>query len=89
MNLIDAGRGFARAEAATMRTVFGSVTLVQAYRNFVLVGTDRRVDLAELRRRLQLHQVSGPPLAGAALDRFVGGAQVLTDDFAPVDQLLT
>jgi hypothetical protein len=26
---------------------------------------------------------------GADLDRFVGDAPVLTDDFAPVDQLLT
>jgi hypothetical protein len=27
-------------------------------------------------------------LSGAALDEFVGAAPVLTDDFAPVDQLL-
>jgi spermidine synthase len=89
MNLIDAGHGFVRAEAATMRTVFGSVALVEAFHNFVLIGTDGRLDLAELTRRLRAHQLGEPVLAGAALDRFIGGAQVLTDDFAPVDQLLT
>ena len=89
MNLIDAGSDFARAEAATMRTVFGSVSIVQVFHNFVLVGSDRPLDPSELKRRLQAHNVPGLPLTGAAVDRFIGGAQVLTDDFAPVDQLLT
>jgi SAM-dependent methyltransferase len=89
MNVIDAGYRFARAEAATMRQAFGSVTVVQTFHNFALIGSDRRLDLARFRRELRRRSVDVPPLAGAALTRFIGGAQVLTDDFAPVDQLLT
>jgi len=89
MNLIDAGYGFARAEAATMREVFGAVTVVQSFHNFALIGSDRPLDPTRFRRNLRQHKVVATPRAGAALDRFIGGAQVLTDDFAPVDQLLT
>ena len=74
MNLIDAGNRFARAEAATMRAVFRNVVVVPVSHNYVLIGSDRPVAQRGLR--------------GAALDAFIGDAKVLTDDFAPVDQLL-
>jgi len=89
MNLIDAGSRFARADTATLQAVFRDVTLVQLFHNFVLIATDQPLDEAALTRRLRQLSVSYAPLSGAALDRFVVGAQVLTDDFAPVDQLLT
>jgi SAM-dependent methyltransferase len=88
MNIIDAGFRFARAEAATMRSVFPSVTLFPSGHNLVLVGTDRPLDPARLARQLRLHGAPSTPIAGAALAAFIGDAQVLTDDFAPVDQLL-
>jgi MFS family permease len=89
INLIDAGYGFVRAEAATFRTVFASVTLVQTFHNFVLVGTDAPLDTAGFAKRMRANKVTDLPLTGAALDRFIGREHVLTDDFAPVDQLLT
>jgi SAM-dependent methyltransferase len=89
MNLIDGGYGFVRAEARTMRAVFPAVTLVQEFHNFVLIGSEHRLDMARLARELHARRLLDTPLTGPALDRFVGGAQVLTDDFAPVDQLLT
>jgi hypothetical protein len=39
--------------------------------------------------RLTEHELDWQVALGAELDRFVGDAGVLTDDFAPVDQLLT
>jgi MFS family permease len=89
MNLIDGGDRFARAEARTMRAVFPAVALVQDFHNFVLVGSEHPLDMARLARELRARRLPDTPLTGPALDRFVGGAQVLTDDFAPVDQLLT
>jgi MFS family permease len=88
MNLIDGRDRFARAEAATMLRVFGSVTLVHSFHNFVLIGTARPLDLTLFTKRLQLQQRFEPPITGVALRRFVAGAHPLTDDFAPVDQLL-
>jgi hypothetical protein len=88
MNIIDAGFRFVRAEAATMRAVFGSVTLFESGHNLVLVGTERPLDPGRLRRQLRLHGAPVAPITAAALSRLIGDAQVLTDDFAPVDQLL-
>ena len=90
MNLIDAGQKFARAEAATMRSVFGVVTVIEVIgsHNFILVGTDQPLDTAVLTKRLRQHQVPAVLITGPSLDRFIGDAHQLTDDFAPVDQLL-
>ena len=97
-NVIDyPPAGFLKAEIATVRAVFSHVALVahagalaQAGGNFVLVASDRPIDEAGLLQSLGLS--AGQPaqlVTGAALDRFVGDARVLTDDYAPVDQLLT
>jgi hypothetical protein len=57
--------------------------------NFVLLASDAPLPLAEIRRHAASRGQPTAALAGAALDRFLGGAQVLTDDHAPVDQLVT
>jgi hypothetical protein len=88
MNLIDAGDDFVRAEAATLRTVFPYVTLVQVFHNYELIASDRPLDQARLAKRLQDQGTGGTPVTGPALDAKIGAAKVLTDDFAPVDQLL-
>jgi MFS family permease len=90
MNLIDAGAHFARAEAATMRSVFGAVTLIQesGSHNLVLVGTNQPLDTARLIKLLEQQGIATAPVTGPALSRFIGDAHRLTDDFAPVDQLL-
>jgi SAM-dependent methyltransferase len=99
LNLIDRPPSeFARAEAATLLAAFAHVALAGPVGqlegleggNFVLLASDRPLPL----RRLRLAAEADPEEAElvsdrAALERFAGDAQVLTDDFAPVDQLLT
>jgi MFS family permease len=88
---------FIRAEVATVAAVFREVALIapraalagQTGSNFVIVASDAPLPLEALAQRLA---VAGPAvpvvLTGAELDRWVGDARVLTDDHAPVDQLL-
>ena len=98
MNLIDyPPLGFARAEAATLRTVFSDVLVVappdylagDAGGNFVLVASAAELDPARLAAALSGRGSAEVVLAGADLDDWIGEASPLTDDFAPVDQLIT
>jgi len=57
--------------------------------NVVVVASDSAVDLDAVAAGLEQRGTGWVPLAGAALDAWVGDAMVLTDDHAPVDQLLT
>lgn len=93
-NLIDHGAlDFARAEAATMQAVFPVVTVLLADDfdggNVVLVGSERPLDERALDAALAEQGEPSQVLSGDALDAWVGDAMVLTDDHAPVDQLLT
>lgn len=96
MNIIDyPPLGFVRAEAATASTVFGHVAVVAdptdlaAGGNFVVVASHEPLDVTEVRRRISARGEAATILSGQArLVDFVGDAPVLTDDFAPVDQLL-
>jgi len=97
LNIIDyPPLSFIRAEAATLATVFPHVALVappyaisgERGANFVLFASDRELDLAGLKARLSGARVVTSVLAGDELRAFIGDARVLTDDFAPVDQLL-
>ncbi len=99
-NLIDfAPLDFARAELATMREVFPHVAVAAdpatlergatAGGNIVALGSDEPLDVAALRAALTERGLTWGVLDGADLDAWVGGAMVLTDDHAPVDQLLT
>ena len=85
MNVIDhGGLRFARAEAATLRRVFGHVAVVDDAApggNLVLVASDAPLRLAGV----DFGQGGRP--AGAAA--FAADADVLTDAHAPTDQLLT
>jgi len=87
---------FARAEVATLRSVFGHVVLLGAPvtvageggGNHILVASRRPLPLAAIRDRLagRTAWVVADERATAA---FAGRAQVLTDAHAPVDQLIT
>ncbi|NHC43970.1 fused MFS/spermidine synthase [Motilibacter aurantiacus] len=97
-NVIDyRPAAFLKAEIATVREVFAHVALIAhdgaleaAGGNFVVLASDEPLDTDAVLTALGLTPDHPAQLVtGAALDRFVGHAQVLTDDFAPVDQLLT
>jgi spermidine synthase len=99
INLIDnPPLGFARAELATLRAVFDYVTLIApsqqvhgaAGGNFILVGSDEPLDVEAIQRRNATRGDDDLVIwRDADLDAFIDGAPILTDDYAPVDQLLT
>jgi spermidine synthase len=97
-NLIDHGSmAFARAEVTTIAHAFEHVALASAPEvlagedggNLVVVASDGRLPLEALTARLSENGTDWGVLSGAALDTWVGVAEVLTDDHAPVDQLLS
>ena len=85
MNLIDTGMDFVKAEAATLRQVFDDVGLFNLGSNHVLIGSNGR---SSPRCAHLAGAVAAQPVSGNDLDRLIGDARVLEDDFAPVDQLL-
>ncbi len=97
-NLIDFGPlEFARAAVATTADVFEHVALLAEPAalagddggNLVVVASDREIDVAAVVARMGERDVGWEALDGAGLDAWIGDAPVLTDDYAPVDQLLT
>ena len=97
LNVIDYGRlDFVRAEAATLREVFSHVALFAppdyitgaAGGNYVLVASDSPVDLEAMEAATFDRGGIEIGIEGEDLDRFIGDAVILTDDFAPVDQML-
>ncbi len=98
MNVIDYGdRAFARAEIATAQELFDEVVVIAPDRyvngdgggNYVIVATDETVDPVAIEVNLAAWDSESSVHHGSELRRFVGDAHVLTDDFAPVDTLLT
>lgn len=101
LNVIDyAPLGFARAELATLADVFDHVAVIASPDslggassgggNLILVGSDSELPLAGIRAGVQEEVPEYSVLDDeAGLAEFMGDARVLTDDFAPVDQLLT
>ncbi|ROT34402.1 spermidine synthase [Micromonospora sp. HM5-17] len=88
---------FIRAEVATVAAEFPHVALIappaaiagKQGANFVIVASAAPLPLEPLRQRLST--TAREPvilLSGADLDNFVDDALVLTDEYAPVDQLL-
>ncbi len=104
VNLIDyAPLAFARAEVATLRSVFGHVALAatpdttaaapderrRGGGNLVVIASRAPLDVAAWEAELRRRDLDWRVISGAALAAWVGDAPVLTDDDAPVDQLLT
>jgi spermidine synthase len=90
-NVIDGGASrFARAELATLREEFRHVAVIlpaggvpkDTPVNQVLIASDAPIP------RLRIDPADGELVEGAAVTRYIGDAQVLTDDYAPVDQLV-
>ena len=103
LNLIDYGPlDFARAEVATLRTAFEHVAVSADPTdldtvadeldggNLVAIASDAPIDAERVQRALDAEEGLGwQVIDGPDVDRWVGGADVLTDDHAPVDQLIT
>ena len=98
VNLIDhPPLRFVRAELATMRAVFPHVALLarapvlagQDGGNVVVVASRSPLPVDRLEAALPEFDIAWQVADGDDLDAFVGDAGVLTDDHAPVDQLLT
>lgn len=98
LNLIDsADLGFARAEAATLGEVFEYVAVFAppdylagiTGGNFVLVGSNGPIDVAAVETAIRARGGVELGIIGSDLAGFVAGARPLTDDFAPVDQLIS
>lgn len=102
-NIIDGpGQHFLAAEAATIAQVFDHVVLFRSAGitegrngNSVVVASQSPLDVESLSQRLSLDVDPSSPtddagdlLAGADLAAYLDGATILTDDFAPVDQLI-
>jgi spermidine synthase len=98
INVIDRPEArFARAEVATLEQVFGHVAVFappgyftgESGGNYVLIGSHDPIDVEGVSAALRARGGAEIGLTGLDLDRFVDGAEPLTDDYAPVDQMLT
>jgi MFS family permease len=96
-NVIDYPPGrFIRAELATVADVFRHVAVIapsaalagRTGSNFVIVAAESPLPLDLLRDALELVDQPVTLLSGPELASYIGDARVLTDDYAPVDQLL-
>jgi hypothetical protein len=80
-----------------MRAVFPHVLLLarapvlagEEGGNLVAVASRQPLPAEAIAAAMGEHDLAWRVATGAELDAFVGDAPVLTDDFAPVDQLLT
>ena len=86
-----------RAELATVREVVEHVVLLARVPvlagedggNLIAVASRQPLDTAAIAAAMTDKDLAWRVAEGADLDAFVGDAEVLTDDHAPVDQLLT
>lgn len=97
-NVIDHDRlDFARAYVRTTSEVFNEVALLASPEvlagedggNLVIVASQSPLNLDALVASAGQRGLQWSALPDDELDSWVGGAPVLTDDYAPVDQLLT
>jgi len=98
VNVIDGPpMAFPRAEAATLSRVFDHVAVLgrpgpinAAQRgNLVLLASDAPLPVEGVRRRIAARNGNQAVITGDAVQAFIGNAEVLTDNHAPVDQLIT
>jgi spermidine synthase len=98
VNLIDhPPLAFVRAELATLQQVFPEVQLLarapvvagEDGGNVVAVASRRPLPAEEIAAALAAQELAWQVVGVTELSAFIGDADVLTDDFAPVDQLLT
>lgn len=97
MNVIDYGaRRFARSAANTLTAVFHNVALFAPPSyidgdiggNYVLVASSEPIETGTIERAIRSRGGTETGITGESLDRFIDGAVILTDDYAPVDQMV-
>ncbi|HSJ34680.1 MAG TPA: fused MFS/spermidine synthase [Acidimicrobiia bacterium] len=97
MNVIDYGDlDFVRAETATLARVFDHVAVFappryldgEAGGNFVLAASQAPLPVEEIQAAIAARGGVEIAATGEDLDRFIGPARALSDDFAPVDQMI-
>ncbi|MFI5492464.1 fused MFS/spermidine synthase [Actinoplanes sp. NPDC051859] len=87
---------FIRAELATVAAAFPHIAVILPQGalsgdigvNFVIVASRTALPLDQMRNHLDLVDEPVELMSGTALNDLIGDARVLTDDYAPVDQLL-
>ncbi len=98
LNVIDHGDlGFARAEVRTVQDRWPHVAVLgwpapgpgPGGGNIVVAASERPIDVDAIAAGLRERQVPWEVTDGDDLTAWVGDSAVLTDDYAPVDQLLT
>lgn len=97
VNLIDHGPlSFVKAEVATIADVFPHVALIAETAafsgsggNFVVLASSSSLPLDALKSTLATKAPAMNVIIGNDLSGFIRDGAVLTDDFAPVDQLVT
>jgi spermidine synthase len=98
LNMIDyPPSDFARAEAATLASVFPHVAVIAPpdyYTgarggNYVMVASVSPLPVAEIAAAIVGFDGDPVVITGTDLQAFIGDARVLRDDFAPVDQLIS
>lgn len=99
LNVIDhAPLDFARAEIATVASVFDHILVISPSGdlvgarggNVVVLASDQPLDRAAIEEGLIDRSTPMSPVSAAELAAFLGqDPLILTDDYAPVDQLLT
>lgn len=98
LNVIDRGPlAFARAEVRTLREEFPHVAIASHPQvvagtgggNIIVLASDRPLDTNAWAAGMKQRGDDWTVLAGDDLRAWTNGAPVLTDDYAPVDQLLT
>ena len=97
MNVIDYDdRQFIRAQSRTLRETFDHVALFaprdylfgSAGGNYILVASSQPIAVGAIEDRLRSRGGNEIGVSGTALTEFIADAPILTDDYAPVDQML-
>ena len=100
INLLDYGPlAFARAEVATLADTFDHVALAtetdtltggdKAGGNLVVIASQAPLDVASISAKIAERGAEWDVITGGELTGWTADAPVLTDNYAPVDQLLT
>jgi len=90
LNVVDSGPlKFVRAEFATLSVVFTHVAVVARPRTSTENPSNSVLIASDVPLRVEVDPADGVLLHGAAAKAFGQDGMVLTDDYAPVQRLLT